>query len=149
MSDIRIVRGVEFHGLAQQILSEAFKSKASFTVAVAAIAVLTGDRISCCDEGIVFAEDPTRGIATLSPMGEDHDGTATVVGVFVRPADRLRGYGKILLEAGVRRLIERGHNKIRLDLVSKGGKFIAESLPYELRGYLDVHDFSNFQQGDM
>jgi len=150
MSKIKIVSGRELHGLANRITrqmandfnrAKSIPDKLSFNVA---FTLFTGDRIMCFDEGIVFARAPLRGMATIAQQGEQHDGQPTIVGVYVRLANRGKGFGSILLEAAVRRCLERGFDNIRVDAISRGGKRLIEKLPEELLAYLDVHDLSRF-----
>lgn len=138
----RVVFGAELYELAHRITREAIESGRD-PQAFMAPAILIGDRITCCDEGVVFVDDALRGIATIAPEGEGRDGTPTIVGVFVRHLDRRRGYGSVLLEAAVRRCLERGFQKIRIDTLTKGSKRVVDKLPPDLIAYLDVHDQSH------
>ena len=121
--------------------AKSIPDKLSFSVS---FTLFTGDRISCCDEGIVFARAPMRGVATIAPQGEMSDGQPTIVGVYVRLADRRKGFGSILLEAAVRRCLARGFDNIRVDAISRSGKRLVDKLSEELRAHLDIHDHSGF-----
>jgi len=109
-----------------------------------AIIVIGGERSVVCDEAIVFADDALIGMATIAQKGESGSGEPTIVGVYVRPADRKRGYGTLLLEAAVRRCRERGFERVRIDTLTKGGKKIVRKLSPELLAHIDLHDQSDF-----
>jgi GNAT superfamily N-acetyltransferase len=108
-----------------------------------AVMVIGGERAWVCDEAIVYAEDPLIGIATIAPEGEGGSGQPTIVGIYVRPADRKHGYGTALLAAAIRRCLERGFDNIRVDTLTKSGKKTVDKLPTELRVHLDIHDLSH------
>jgi GNAT superfamily N-acetyltransferase len=84
------------------------------------------------------------GVATIAPEGEMMSGRPTIVALYVLPEFRQRGYGKILLEAAVERCLERGFEKIRVDVMSSYAMRAINSLPTHLRDALDVRD-----QGDV
>ncbi len=136
--ETKLVSGGELVELAHRITREAIDNRDP--LAFLAVAILIGDRIRCCDEGVVFVDDASRGLATISSEGEGYDGTPTIVGVFVRDPDRRHVCGVVLLEMAVRRCIERGFKKIRLDAITRGGKRVIAKLPAELREFLDIHD---------
>lgn len=70
--------------------------------------LFAGDRFSCCDEALVaYLDNQFVGIATISPRGEYYDGVPDIVGLYVAPNFRCRGYGLALLEAAIKRCIER------------------------------------------
>ena len=104
-----------------------------------------GDRLSCCDEGVAIEEEGVIvGIATIAPFGEERSKQPTIVAMYILPAYRRRGYGKILLEAAINRCLEREFSKIRVDVMSSHAMRIINSLPAYLHDVLDVHD-----QGDV
>lgn len=107
--------------------------------------LFVGDRISCLDEAIgLKAGGEIVGVATIAPEGEMMSGRPTIVALYVLPEFRQRGYGKILLEAAVERCLERGFEKIRVDVMSSYAMRAINSLPTHLRDALDVRD-----QGDV
>ncbi len=109
-----------------------------------AISIIGGDRISCCDEGVVCEIDGVAiGIATISKTGEMNSSEPTIVGVYVRKEYRRSGIGSGIFARAICRCGERGFEKVRVDLLSKGGKRLVERLAPELRGKLDIHDFSS------
>lgn len=141
--ETKIVSGAELRAVAHSILLEAVTARDA--QAFMATIVIGGDRIACCDEGIVFVDDPYRGIATIAPVGEwGSDGTPSIVGVFVRESERRRGNGYALLEATVRRCQERGFKRVHIDVLSKGIMRAVEKLPAEMRELLDVSDQSAY-----
>ncbi len=140
--ETKVVGYSEFAPLAQKMFKEAIAAKDPLMAI--SIVVLSGDRITCCDEAIVFTDDPEIGMATISPDGEMRDGTPTIVGVYVRSADRGKGLGTELMAAAVRRCMERGFEKIRVDVLTIGSKRAVEKLPAELRARLEVTDNSGF-----
>jgi len=106
--------------------------------------LLSGDRLSCCDEGVI-AEQESRliGVATIAPEGEEMSGQPTIVGLYVVPEYRGRGIGSQILQRAVERCIERGFNKIRMDVMSSNAMKIIKKLPDELKNKIDVHDLGN------
>lgn len=132
-----------------------------------------GDRISCCDEGLVLTQgENVIGLATIAPYGEGvsiteiklHErmreygiepldqepqkGQPTIVGVYVTQPHRRKGYGKTLLEATIARGKERGFERIRVDAVTPEGAKLIQSLPDELKNQLDIYGLEYFiQQG--
>jgi len=103
-----------------------------------------GDRISCCDEGVI-AEQGSKlvGLATIAPEGEQMSGQPTIVGWYVIPEYRRKGIGSQILKRAVERCIERGFNKIRMDVMSSNARRIIKNLPDELKNKIDVHDLGN------
>ena len=108
------------------------------------VIILTGDRILCCDEAIVISDGLLPlGIVTISPQGEKNDGCPAIVGIFVRPSARKKGIGSELLEAAIRRCIERGFTRdIDVTLISEEGKRLIDKLSLELKGVLRINDLS-------
>lgn len=108
-----------------------------------AVSFIGGDRISCCDEGVVAKRwGRVIGLATIAPHGEVGSGEPTIVGVYVLPTYRRRGIGRAVFEAAVQRCVERGFEKIRVDALTRGGLQLTQVLPAELAERLDVRDFS-------
>lgn len=137
----RVVSGEELHKIVHAILLEAVTTRdpQGFMAAI----VIGGDRIACCDEAIVCDDDSHRGIATIAPEGEyGGTGMPTIVGVFVREADRRCGYGAELFAAAVRRCIERGFERVHVDVLSEGMRYLIEGLPADLRAVLEVEEYS-------
>ncbi|MFY9484753.1 MAG: GNAT family N-acetyltransferase [Patescibacteria group bacterium] len=106
-----------------------------------AIGILfAGDRLSCCDEALAaFEADQFLGAVTLAPQGEMGSGEPTIVGIWVHYDHRGNGVGQTLLEAAVRRMIERGLTPVRLDVMSGKAGRIIERLPRELRDQVVAH----------
>ena len=132
----------EFLPLAERMLKAVIADKDEGMMA--SFVVLSGDRITCCDEVVVFANDPELGIVTISSEGEMGDGTPTIVGMYVRPSSRGKSFGTALLAAAVRRCVERGFEKVRIDTLTRASKRAVDKLPDELKARLDVHDMSSF-----
>src|SRR3989344_9209087 len=60
--------------------------------------LLSGDRISCCDEGVVMQEgENVIGVATIAPEGEEQSGQPTIVALYVSKEYRGKGYGSQIL----------------------------------------------------
>lgn len=132
----RIIIGDELARVAEAIIRE--------TPEMLSIMVIGGDRIRCCDEGVVCADDPSCGIATIAPDGEMGSGKPTIVGLFVRPDARKKSVGTDLFEAAVRRCLERGFDRIHIDAMTKGMIRIIANMSPDLRVHLDVNDQSKY-----
>ena len=125
-----------------------------------------GTRLSCCDE-VVVIKDKRRIVAatSLAPFGEERNpgmekmardpqfaeavqrvnyairpAEPTIVGVFVLPNYRGQGFGRQIMEAAIRRCIERSLIPTKIDLMSTGIKHIVDTLPTELRQHLLIRD---------
>lgn len=83
------------------------------------------------------------GAATIAPEGDQHSGQPTIVGLYVAPEHRGKGYGGQILRRAIEKCIERGFEKIRMDIMSLNAKKIIEKLPDELKKKIDVHDLGN------
>lgn len=102
-----------------------------------------GDRLSCCDEAaIVEVEGKITALATLAPEGEMTEGVPTIVGLYTVRTYRRQGHGKAVLEAVIRRCIERGFVKTRIDVLTPKALGAVQALPQELRERLSVQDQS-------
>lgn len=111
----------------------------------AIVTLFGGDRLSCIDEAVVLEEDgQVVGLATIAPRGEfGAGGQPAIVGVYVRHLFRGSGYGKKIMIATIKRMLERGlEPPYRADAVSTPGRQICEGLPPEYREKLDIHDFT-------
>lgn len=110
----------------------------------AVVAILFGgDRLSCCDEGVAIEIDGRIvALATIAPHGEGYGGaeTPTIVGVYVLPAFRQRGYSAFLMGSAIRRCLERGFQKVRVHVMSAHLMKTIQKLPPELRSIINVHD---------
>lgn len=106
--------------------------------------LLGGDRIACCDEGVIMQEgDSLVGVATIAPYGEENSGQPTIVGLYVVPEYRSKGYGKQILQKAIERCLERGFEKIRMDVMSSDATEIIKKLPKEIQEKLDVRYMGN------
>jgi len=106
--------------------------------------LLSGDRLFCCDEGVIAEQESKLiGVATIAPKGEGMSGQPTIVGLYVVPEYRGRGIGSRILQRAVERCIERGFNKIRMDVMSSKAMKIIEKLPDELKNKIDIHYLGN------
>ena len=106
--------------------------------------LLTGDRISCCDEGVIAEQEAKLvGVATIAPEGEEMSGQPTIVGLFVVPEHRGKGLGAQILKKAVERCIERGFENIRMDVMSSNAMKIIDKLPDDLKKKVDVYDLGN------
>lgn len=111
---------------------------------VAVALLLAGDRISCCDEGVIMEKEAKLvGVATIAPEGEEQSGQPTIVGLYVVPEHRGQGYGSQILRRAIERCIERGFDKIRMDVMSSNASKIIEKLPDEIKEKIDVHNLGN------
>jgi GNAT superfamily N-acetyltransferase len=71
--------------------------------------LFSGDRFTCCDEAVIaYDNDTFVGIATISFKGEDYSGKPEVVGLYVVPAFRCKGYGFMLLKDAILRCLDAG-----------------------------------------
>lgn len=105
--------------------------------------LFAGDRISCCDEAIALKRgNQVIGMATIAPKGEDLSGTPTVVGIFVQPEYRQKGFGTMIFQKTLERCFERGFSKIRIDVLSKQVMKMINKLPPEIKEKLAVYDLS-------
>lgn len=106
--------------------------------------LLGGDRFTCCDEWVVIkVDDHPAAIASIAPEGEQHDGQPSIVGVYVRPGYRRRGYGRAVFRAAIQRCLERGLTPIRVDVLSTAMRHVLLSVlaEFEDPGILRVTDF--------
>lgn len=108
--------------------------------------LLGGDRIYCCDE--VIAGKTTFGkivgVGTIAPEGEEQSGQPTIVALYVHPDFRQKGYGRKIMEATVKRCVERGFAKVRVDVMSDWAMRIINSLPENLRAVLEINNQGDF-----
>ena len=116
--------------------------------------LLGGDRITCCDEAVALEVDGVIiGVVTIAPEGEEYTGRPTLVALYVVPAERKKGYGQILQEAGIRRCIERGltdnNQTILIETLGTRAFKTTERLPQELKDVIEVRDFSNLMYDEM
>ena len=119
---------------------ETFHQKPDFTIGI----LLSGDRITCCDEGVVMEEGGNLiGIATIAPKGEMMSGQPTIVALYVDPHYRGRGYGNQILKRTIERCVERGFSNIRMDIMSSNAMKIIDKLPQELKDKIEVYDLGN------
>lgn len=127
--------------------------------------LLKGDRIRGCDEGVIMTQqDKPIGVATIAPYGEEADvslinfrkrlekegvkdlnklqteGEPTIVGLYVVPEERKKGYGRKILIRAVERCIKRGFEKIRTDVTTPEGEKTVQSLPDDIKSKLDVRE---------
>ena len=111
---------------------------------MAIMLLLAGDRISCCDEGVIMEEKGNLiGVATIAPRGEGESGQPTIVGLYVAPKYRSKGYGSQILQKTIERCLERGFENIRMDVMSSNATKIINKLPKDVQDKLDVHDLGN------
>ncbi|MBI2551444.1 GNAT family N-acetyltransferase [Candidatus Uhrbacteria bacterium] len=98
-----------------------------------------GDRLTCCDEFLAaFDGQEIVALASIAPWGEEGEGTPTIVGLYVLYERRGQGIGSILFEATVKRCVERGFEKIRVDLMSAGMAHVVNRLSEDLRQRLMI-----------
>ena len=98
-----------------------------------------GERFDCCDEVLAaFENDQFLGAVTLSSQGELMSGQPTIVGLWVSYQHRRKGIGQSLLEAAIRRMIERGLTPVRLDSISSKADIMIERLPQDLKKVIKV-----------
>lgn len=83
------------------------------------------------------------GVATIAPEGEEQSGQPTIVGLYVAPEYRSKGYGSQILQKAIERCLERGFENIRMDVMSSNATKIIKKLPKEIQEKLDVHDLGN------
>jgi len=122
----------ELTAVANEMIRRAANQQDLLTVA--AISSVGGDRIHCCDEGIVARTrfGNLAGLATIAPQGESQNGPPEIVGVFVGKRYRRRGIGKELLMRVINRCEERGF-KPNMSVVTKNGWALVQSLPPDVR----------------
>lgn len=112
---------------------------------LATMTLFGGDRAHCCDEAVALT-DPSGeilGLATIAPDGEEGSGVPTIVGLYTVKSARqgARGIpvGTLVLQATIRRCIERGFTKVHIDAMSEGAVKTIARLPDELRRVLQVN----------
>jgi len=110
-----------------------------------AVILFGGDRASCCDEAVGgFVDGEMVAVASISPLGEMQDGTPEIVGVYVDPHYRRRGYGTRVVKAAIERILSRGLGpKIRITLIAdvmRGVLAKIDPQPPSGRWRLDVID---------
>ncbi len=116
------------------------REKPDFAIGI----LLSGDRMSCCDEGVIMQEKENLiGVATIAPNGEEQSGQPTIVGLYVSPEYRNKGYGSQILQKAIERCLERGFEDVRMDVMSSNVTKIIQKLPKEIQDKLDVHDLGN------
>src|SRR3989338_4530465 len=109
-----VIAGDEFRATARDLLSHAQDFLAVITIG--------GDRIQCCDEGVVAKTGNTIvGISTIAPKGESGDGPPEIVGTYVLNSQRGEGVGKELLLRAIARCKERNLVPVHMTAVTKGG----------------------------
>lgn len=122
---------------------ELHSAKAGFPIAI----LFGGDRLSCCDEGIVMNDNGKLiGLATIAPEGEENSGQPTIVGLYVLPEYRQKGFGAQILKRTLERCIERGLNKnskIRMDVLSSKAQKIIDKFPKEFQDKIEVHNYGD------
>jgi hypothetical protein len=93
-----------------------------------------GGMHDCCDEGLFLLDNDgtVLAVATISMKGEQQQGP-TVLACYAMPTSRRKGYGRYLCEQAVRRLLDRGAEKVLLRCVTEKGVQLADSLPSELK----------------
>lgn len=106
--------------------------------------LFSGDRFTCIDEGIILKKDQdTIGLSTIAPKGENNSGEPTILGMYIKSEYRGKGYGTQILERAIKRCIERGFQKIRVDTLSARARKTIAKLPKEIRQKLDVHNLGD------
>ena len=106
--------------------------------------LFVGDRATCCDEAAVVRNaGEIISIATISPNGENGSGQTGIVGVYTFQSFRRFGAGKMALEGAIKRCLERGFAKVRVDAMTRGGLATVEALEPALLSQLDVRDLSH------
>lgn len=97
-----------------------------------------GDRYVCCDEACIVTElGKVIAIATISLSGEMGEGPS-IVGVYVKPDYRRRGYAIDVIERAIERLKERGAaDKIHIHVMSSTMAAVLEKLPAEFNAQLN------------
>ncbi len=108
------------------------------------IILLGGDRIACCDEAVTMrtGAGDLVGMATISPRGEDYSGRPEIVGLYILPRYRGKGYAKMLFKKTIERCIERGFEKIRVNVLSEKMMRAINGLSAEMKEILEVNDQS-------
>jgi len=111
----------------------------------AAVLLLGGDRLTCCDKtAIAIINGKTVGVVTVSYQGESQDGTPTIVGAYVLKSYRGQGIGKAMLLAAID-FMQRKRLKTpyRIDTVSKAGQALVLSLPKETLDLIQLNHLGN------
>jgi len=99
-----------------------------------------GDRLMCCDEFIgIFINGELASVVSISPEGEDNSGQPTIVGIYTAKKFRNSGIGTKILKAAIKRGVERGFQKIQIDVFSSKLAKLINKLEEEYKQYLDVH----------
>jgi len=99
-----------------------------------------GDRKYCCDEAAVIEiEGKIVSLATIAPNGEENSGEPTIVGLYTVEPHRELGYGRMVMIEAIERCIERGFQKIRIDVISIQARNLILTLPKHLLDRVDIH----------
>ena len=108
--------------------------------------LLCGDRLSCCDEAVaIYDKENIIGVATIAPNGEEKSGIPTIVGMYIMPKFRGNNLGVKLFEETVKRCVERGFNKIHIDVMSTSMNKTLKKMCPNLRKHLteEHHSFGS------
>jgi GNAT superfamily N-acetyltransferase len=91
-----------------------------------------------CDEGIFLKEGrQVRAVATISMSGQCQQ-APTVLACYTMPKHRRKGYGKMVCEAAMRRLLQRGARVIHVTLKTDEGRALLNAMPDDLRAVCKV-----------
>ena len=109
---------------------------------VGVMILFTGDRVSCCDEVVALEIEGAIDVAfaTISPEGEDYSGKPDIVALYTLPRFRQQGYGRAVLEAAIRRCMERGFGGVGINVLSSHVRRMIEKLSEDLKAFLVVVD---------
>jgi len=130
---------------------------------VAVAILLGGDRLICCDEAslikaplaqaaLVQGDERSKqivGACTIAPRGETGNGRPELVGLYVLPSQRRKGYGLALLTEAINRCNERRLTPVTVCVITKPGLATIQKLPPELLALTTIIDHSNWDMGSL
>lgn len=81
--------------------------------------LFAGDRQTCCDYFLhMYQGDELIGLSSFSLQGEMYNDTPEIVGVYILPKYRNKGYGKELIEKSIETFSSFTDKKISMDIIT-------------------------------
>lgn len=81
--------------------------------------LFAGDRQTCCDYFLhMYQGDELIGLSSFSLQGEMYNDTPEIVGVYILPKYRNKGYGKELIKKSIETFSSFTDKKISMDIIT-------------------------------